>query len=112
MLPASRDKSHKNASGGETMTRGRLVLITDEYVFVSTEFNGGMYFGGHGEEAMEAIRDVRTVDEFRDAICAFNKKYFGYNETREEMERTSPPSGGSPLRRHNGRLKEWKERVH
>ena len=62
------------------MTRGTFVLFAPENVFESVEFNGDMYFSGHGEEAAKEIAKVDSFLSFVECIKEFNEKHFGYPE--------------------------------
>ena len=62
------------------MTRGTFVLITNDRVFISIQFNGDMYFWepGHGNNAMAAIRNIRKPEDFEVAILEFNRMHHDY----------------------------------
>lgn len=62
------------------MTRGKIVLITDKYIFTSIEFNGDMYLkDGHGEEIIERLSRVKDCEDFIDEVIEFNDNNFGYD---------------------------------
>ena len=60
------------------MTRGKLVLFTDNEVFSSVEFNGDMYWDGFGKDAAKALQKSDSVNKFIKQVHKFDKKYFGY----------------------------------
>ena len=68
------------------MTRGTFVLFTEEYVYMTTEFNGDMYgkiydekrkllFEGHGTESAKLIKSVKTENDLRDVARTINRHY-------------------------------------
>ena len=63
------------------MTRGTFVLITNDRVFISIQFNGDMYFWepGHGNDAMATIRNIRKPEDFEVAILEFNRMHHDYD---------------------------------
>ena len=61
------------------MTRGKLVLFTKDHVYATTEFNGDMYFEGHGEEAARLMLSVNTPGDLIEAAKKINK-HFGYGD--------------------------------
>lgn len=62
------------------MTRGNFVLITDEGVFASIQFNGDMYPSYNGRYVYNILKKVETFEEFKAAIKRFNEKRFRYGE--------------------------------
>ena len=62
------------------MTRGTLVLINEDGVYYSTQFNGDMYPEGHGDEAVEMLAAVKSEQDFKNVIYRFNRRNFRYNE--------------------------------
>lgn len=62
------------------MTRGQIVLITENGVTTSIEFNGDMYYDGHGETVIAALNEIRTEEEYRNFVSKFNKQNFEYEE--------------------------------
>lgn len=63
------------------MTRGKIVVILDgKVMLISTEFNGDMYYDGHGKDVIESLKDINTVEEYEEFIKEFNKNNFGYEE--------------------------------
>ena len=62
------------------MTRGTLVIITDEGITESLEFNGDMYYSYHGQEVIEGLREVTDKKSFVDFVQKFNKENFGYKD--------------------------------
>ena len=68
------------------MTRGQIVVFHEGGITTSTEFNGDMYFnagdgwGGHGDEVVEALKKVKSVEDYKEYVRAFNKEYFQYEE--------------------------------
>lgn len=62
------------------MTRGTFVLFTENEVLLSPQFNGDMYFSGHGEEAARCMADINSAEELLSFIQYFDDKYFRYPE--------------------------------
>ena len=63
------------------MTRGKILLITDDRILSSIEFNGDMYPSGYGEEVVEEILKKVSrcnVGEFKKFVRHFDENYFGY----------------------------------
>ena len=65
------------------MTRGKFVVITDDRVFSSFEFNGDMYYDGHGHgpEVIERLGRVNNLEELNKEIRDFNYKNFNYDSS-------------------------------
>lgn len=62
------------------MTRGTFVLFMPEDIYLTTEFNGGMYLEGYGEEAAKLIRTISTPEELLEMIKKFNARHHKYPE--------------------------------
>jgi hypothetical protein len=62
------------------MTRGTFILIDDNKIFQSIEFNGDMYLAGHGKDALEIIKGDLNKNNFSDIIVDFNDKHHDYND--------------------------------
>ena len=62
------------------MTRGKFVLITEDQVHISIEFNGDMYPSGYGIEVMNRLKKVYTSDDFISGVTEFNKENFQYKD--------------------------------
>ena len=60
------------------MTRGSFYLLGEKKVYVSTEFNGGMYPGGNYEEAVDMLNSVESVSDFKTGVTSFNDTKFEY----------------------------------
>ena len=70
------------------MTRGTFYLITDKRMIESIEFNGDMYGSpldsendqkmGRYKIAIESLKKVKTITDFKREINAFNKATFNY----------------------------------
>lgn len=64
------------------MTRGNFVLVTDDKILMSCQFNGDMYPIGRGLKAYALLEGVTTEEEFENAVRIFRDVYFpGYCET-------------------------------
>lgn len=61
------------------MTRGTIYLYTDKKVYNTTEFNGDMYRGGHYENVVKLLHNVKTTGEFHDLAENINNNY-GYDD--------------------------------
>ena len=64
------------------MTRGQIIAITDDTIFTTTEFNGGMYYeeGGYGEEVIEGLKKASTIEKYKAFARSFNQEHFQYKE--------------------------------
>ena len=62
------------------MTRGKFVLFEEDKVYATNEFNGDMYYSGHGELAALGMKNIRTKEALLEYTEGFNKKEFGYPE--------------------------------
>ena len=60
------------------MTRGTMVLITNEGTFTTAEFNGEMYYSCYGEEVARAMLNINTKEKFLNYEKGFNKRNFHY----------------------------------
>ena len=61
------------------MTRGSFYLLGEKKVYVSVEFNGDMYPGGHYEEAVDMLNSVESVSDFKTGVTSFNDTKFNYS---------------------------------
>lgn len=64
------------------MTRGKILLVNDGKVYITTEFNGDMYPSGYGNDIIAAFKRNRfdTVEHFYEFVGSFNRRNFGYSE--------------------------------
>lgn len=60
------------------MTRGTLVLILNNAVIKSCEFNGDMYPTGHGKQVFDQLKMIFTIEEFNEFVKYFNDEHFQY----------------------------------
>ncbi len=60
------------------MTRGKLVIFGDDYILSSVEYNGDMYWTGHGREARRRLKKVKTRKDFIEENIKFDEENFGY----------------------------------
>lgn len=60
------------------MTRGTFVLFEAEKVYVTNEFNGDMYYEGHGKIVAMAMTSIRTKEDLLKFAKVFNQKEFEY----------------------------------
>lgn len=61
------------------MTRGKFVVITDDKVLSTFEFNGDMYYeGGHGPEVIERLGRVNNKDDLNKEVREFNENNHKY----------------------------------
>lgn len=70
---------------GGIMTRGRLVFINSEGIFVSTEFNGGMNIENFGKVALAMMEKIKDEKEFFETVRVFARSISIY-ELEELME--------------------------
>ena len=81
------------------MTCGRIaIILPDQQIIVSTEFNGDMYYpdeewNGHGKEVIEGLQNVYDEETFQSFIDAFNQKYYQY-DTKLVVNITDPEEVG------------------
>lgn len=63
------------------MTRGQIAIITPEgKILTSIEFNGDMYYAGHGQYIFDELECVDTVEEYKELVGNFNRENFGYTD--------------------------------
>ncbi len=67
------------------MTRGKIVLIAQEKVLTSVEFNGDMYWpndgwGGYGEEVVNGLIDIHTEQGYIAFVEKFNREHHDYKD--------------------------------
>ena len=62
------------------MTRGQIVLITNDAVYTAGEFNGDMYYDWYGKEVIENLKKVNSYDEYYKFVDEFNAENFEYPE--------------------------------
>lgn len=62
------------------MTRGAFVVITDDKVLSTFEFNGDMYYTdyGHGPEVIERLGRVNNTDDLNKEVREFNENNHKY----------------------------------
>ena len=74
------------------MTRGTAFYIYQDPHFglciaESTEFNGDMYASGHGQEFLDMLRKISSMDEFIKQITIFNRAHFHYQEAGYQIKK-------------------------
>ena len=63
------------------MTRGQIAIVTPEgKIMTSMEFNGDMYFDGHGKEVFDELDLVENVKDYTDFVEQFNRNHFHYTD--------------------------------
>ena len=60
------------------MTRGTMVLITNDATYATNEFNGDMYLEGHGEDVARSMICINTKEELLAYAKKFNKSAHRY----------------------------------
>ena len=61
------------------MTRGQIaIILPNDKVMTSIEFNGDMYLEGHGYNVIELLRDVSDRADYQLAVAKFNKENHNY----------------------------------
>lgn len=61
------------------MTRGQIAVVMPEgRILTSTEFNGDMYFEGHGQDVFDDLECVETVEDYKEFVTRFNEENFKY----------------------------------
>ena len=62
------------------MTRGQIVLITNDAVYTAGEFNGDMYYDGYGKQVIERLKSVESYEDYYKLVDEFNAQNFEYPE--------------------------------
>jgi len=62
------------------MIRGTFILICQDCVMESLEFNGGMDPEQHGETALEMLSEVTDKASFKKMIIDFNESHHNYDD--------------------------------
>lgn len=63
------------------MHRGTMfVIVGNNEVWKSTEFNGGMGLDCYGKEVVKVFQKVSTLQEFKDMVLAFDKTHHNYQD--------------------------------
>lgn len=63
------------------MTRGQIAIVTPEgRILTSVEFNGDMYYEGHGKDVFDDLECVDTAKEYEELVTRFNDENFAYDE--------------------------------
>lgn len=61
------------------MIRGTAFLVTNDTVFESIEFNGGMDLEQYGEIFFNGLAEVNSIKDFFDFIFSFNEENHQYD---------------------------------
>lgn len=70
------------------MTRGKIMFIDEEGRYYQTlEFNGDMYPEGHGGTIIEKYEDggIRSYSDYERFCVGFDKRYFGYADSADDL---------------------------
>ena len=67
-------------------TRGVALLLLEDKVLMSTEFNGDMYPHGYGDEFFEMLSKVESEEDFENFVKQFNDKNFQYGDDKFTFE--------------------------
>lgn len=63
------------------MHRGTMfVVLNNNEVWKSTEFNGGMGLDCYGEDVVKVFEKVKTLQNFKDMVLAFDKTHHNYQD--------------------------------
>lgn len=63
------------------MHRGTMfVIVNDNEVWKSTEFNGGMGLDCYGKDVMTVFKKVNTLEDFKNFVLAFDQTHHQYND--------------------------------
>lgn len=63
------------------MHRGTMfVIVNDNEVWKSTEFNGGMGLDCYGKEVVKVFQKVSTLQQFKDMVLAFDVTHHNYQD--------------------------------
>lgn len=61
-------------------TRGTAILLKEDKILASVEFNGDMYPHGYGDEFFEGLSKVTDTQGFQDFLDNFNDNNFQYDD--------------------------------
>lgn len=61
------------------MTRGQIVIITNDGLYTSIEFNGDMYYDFYGKQVIEKLEEIRSYEEYKKFVEEFNDENFEYD---------------------------------
>lgn len=66
------------------MTRGTIILVGDDFVLSSIEFNGDMYLdnNGHGAKVVRELKNINNCIKFNEFIYEFNKNNHCYYDVK------------------------------
>lgn len=62
------------------MTRGQIVIITNDGLIKSREFNGGMSKDCLGEEIYKNLKRIDKVEQYKKFVQDFENKHFNYDK--------------------------------
>lgn len=62
------------------MTRGKFILICEDKVLESRNFNGDMYPSGYGEDAMKILCKITDENQFENMVAEFNSDHHQYDD--------------------------------
>jgi len=62
------------------MTRGQIVLITNDAAYTAGEFNGDMYYDYYGKQVIEKLENVKSYEDYYKFVDKFNAENFEYPE--------------------------------
>ena len=60
------------------MTRGKIILVSADKMYISTEFNGDMYYDHHGKDVIRGLKKVDVLSALSLFVRLFNDYNFGY----------------------------------
>lgn len=60
------------------MTRGQIVLLDNDGLYTSIEFNGEMHMNNYGKEVIDGLNAVKNRKDYEVLINEFNAKNFQY----------------------------------
>ena len=76
------------------MTRGQIVLITNDGLYTTIEFNGNMYYDWYGKQVIEKLENIKSYEEYKQFVEEFNAENFEYeDELIYELARTDTEEG-------------------
>ena len=62
------------------MTRGRIIIITDNGYCISQEYNGDMYVEHYGKEVIDRLKKVKNIKDYKKENSEFCYEYYNNEE--------------------------------
>lgn len=75
------------------MTRAKFVIITDDGIYNSTEFNGDGYYSCHGKDITIRLSRVANLADFERQVADFNDDTFKYDDEELVFKHSNDTDG-------------------